>query len=478
MIRRTKIVATLGPATDAGDVLEQMIIHGVNVVRLNFSHGAPEDHQRRAREVKALSIKHDKYVAVLGDLQGPKIRISRFKNKGIELEDGNKFILNLDLDKDSGDENQVGVDYPALAADCDTGDILLLDDGRVRLKVDSVEGQLLHTTVIQGGPLSNNKGINKLGGGLSAPALTQKDLNDIKVAAKIGVDYVAVSFPRNPEDMIQAKALLREAGSKADTIAKIERAETVEDAQLLDDIILASDGVMVARGDLGVEIGDPELIGVQKTIIERARILDRTVITATQMMESMISNPFPTRAEVFDVANAVLDGTDAVMCSAETAAGSYPLETIKTMHDVCKGAEKVRQSQKSKHRLYEEFGRTDEAIALSVMYAANHLKGVTAIVSYTESGSTPLWMSRIRSGIPIYAFSDHDTTLRRVALYRGVEAVRIHGSKPDRSESAQDSVKRLKEMNVVKDGDIVIVSIGDMGLHGGTDTLQILTVGK
>lgn len=476
MLRRTKIVATLGPATDKGDTLEQLIIAGVNVVRLNFSHGAPEDHILRAKSVRELSIKHDKYVAILGDLQGPKIRISRFKNKGVELSEGSKFILNLGLDKDAGDEHQVGIDYPALAEDCDKGDILLLDDGRVRLAVEKVDGNLIHTKVILGGPLSNNKGINKLGGGLSAPALTEKDLNDIKTAAKIGVDYVAVSFPRSAEDMIQAKTLLQKAGSNADTIAKIERAETVEDTDLLDQIIIASDGVMVARGDLGVEIGDPELIGVQKLIIERARILDRTVITATQMMESMISNPFPTRAEVFDVANAVLDGTDAVMCSAETAAGSFPVETVKVIHDVCIGAEKVRKSQKSKHRLYQEFGRTDEAIAMSVMYAANHLKGVKAIVSFTESGSTPLWMSRIRSGLPIFAFSDHDVTLRKVALYRGVEPVRVHGEKESTLESTNTALVRLKSMNVVKKGDVVIVSIGEIGVLGGTNSMQILTV--
>ena len=381
MKRRTKIVTTLGPATDNYETLEQLILAGANVVRLNFSHGTPEDHKRRADWVREISEKHEKFVAILGDLQGPKIRIAKFKDdKKVQLEEGQGFVLDLSLDKHSGDEKTVGVDYPQLAEDCGPGDVLLLDDGRVRLEVLKVEDNKVFTTVILAGPLSNNKGINKLGGGLSAPALTDKDKNDIVTASEIGVDYVAVSFPRSPDDMHQARQLLTAAGSTAELIAKIERAETVLDHDLLDEIILASDGVMVARGDLGVEIGDPELIGVQKHIISRSRTLDRTVITATQMMESMITNPFPTRAEVFDVANAVLDGTDAVMCSAETAAGSFPIETVKVMNDVCIGAEKVRAAQTSKHRLNEQFKRTDEAIAMSVMYAANHLKGVKAII--------------------------------------------------------------------------------------------------
>lgn len=474
MIRRTKIVATLGPSTDRYEKLEELILAGTNVVRLNFSHGTPEDHKRRADWVREISAKHGIYVGILGDLQGPKIRIARFKNKGIELIEGMKFILDLDLDPEAGDINQVGVEYPALANDCKPGDILLLDDGRVRLQVEKIADNKLETVVVLGGALSNNKGINKLGGGLSAPALTAKDIRDIKTAAEIGMDFVAVSFPRSPEDMHQARKLLQEAGCDAQTIAKIERAEAVEDHELLDQIILASDGVMVARGDLGVEIGDPQLIGVQKLIIERARTLDRTVITATQMMESMINNPFPTRAEVFDVANAVLDGTDAVMCSAETAAGSYPVETVKVMHDVCVGAEKVRRSKQSKHRLYEQFNHTDEAIAMSVMYAANHLQGVKAIISFTESGSTPLWMSRIRSGIPIFAISNDEKTLRKVTLYRGVEPIKAEGEFESRKESINSAIHQLRISERVAEDELVIVSIGELGVHGGTNTMKIL----
>jgi len=424
-MRRTKIVTTLGPATDNEGVLEQLISAGANTVRLNFSHGNAEDHKRRANEVRAITAKLGlPPVAILGDLQGPKIRIARFKDdQKIQLSDGQKFVLDVDYDKALGNQDRVGIDYPALAADSKPGDIYLLDDGRVKVQVEKVEGNSVHTVVTQGGPLSNNKGINKLGGGLSAAALTNKDKEDIKTASEIGVDYVAVSFPRSEDDMIEARQLLNAAGSTAELIAKLERAEATLDHENLDKIILASDVVMVARGDLGVEIGDAELIGVQKHIIKRARTLDRIVITATQMMESMIDNPFPTRAEVFDVANAVLDGTDAIMCSAETAAGKYPIETVNTMNDICLGAEKHKLTTESRHRIGSEFKRIDEAMAMSVMYAANHLRGVKAILCMTESGSTPLWMSRISSGLPIYALTRHESTQRRVALYRGVEAI-------------------------------------------------------
>ncbi|MFC3852660.1 pyruvate kinase [Salinispirillum marinum] len=479
MMRRTKIVTTLGPATDKPEMLEKLILAGANVVRLNFSHGSPEDHKQRADLVRSIASKHNRFVGILGDLQGPKIRIARFKDGKIMVKTGQPFLLDLDLPKDAGDDTKVGIDYSALAQDCVPGDILLLDDGRVLLEVTQVDGNKVHTIVTQGGPLSNNKGINKLGGGLSAKALTDKDKADILTAAAIGVDYIAVSFPRNAEDMEEARALLTAAGSNAQLIAKVERAEAVNDHAVLDGIILASDGVMVARGDLGVEIGDAQLIGVQKHLISRARELDRVVITATQMMESMISNPFPTRAEVFDVANAVLDGTDAVMCSAETAAGDYPIETVNTMVSVCLGAEKHRKATRSRHRLDQEFTQIDEAIAMSTMYAANHLKGVKAIVCVTESGSTPLWMSRISSGIPIFAMTRHVETARKVTLYRGVEPLFL-----DVTSVAPDQVNRLaidelKKRGVVSDGDLVLITKGDhLGVHGGTNRMKIVSVGN
>ncbi|MEH6648917.1 MAG: pyruvate kinase [Motiliproteus sp.] len=479
MKRRTKIVATLGPATSSPEAIEKLIRAGVNVVRLNFSHGSAEDHQQRADLVREYAHKLGRFVAILGDLQGPKIRIARFADGKVELRKGQTFSLDASLDKNSGDVSQVGIDYEDLVTDSSPGDILLLDDGRVVLEVKTVEANRLNCEVTIGGPLSNNKGINRQGGGLSAAALTDKDRQDIHTAAKIGVDYLAVSFPRDADDMHLARKLMNEAGGQAGLVSKIERAEAVADDAVLDAIILASDAVMVARGDLGVEIGDAELIGVQKHIINRSRALNRVVITATQMMETMITQPMPTRAEVFDVANAVLDGTDAVMLSAETAAGAYPIETVEAMARVILGAEKQPNSHTSKHRLSEAFEDIDESIALSAMYAANHLSGVKAIICMTESGDTPLLMSRISSGQPIYAFSNLPRTLNRVTMFRGVKPMPFDSDQIANEAINQRAVDELKKRGVVADGDLVIITKGDyVKAHGGTNTLKIVRVGQ
>lgn len=408
--RRTKIVTTLGPATDRPGVLEDLIKAGANVARINFSHGTEEEHRARVEAVREISKKLDIPVAIMGDLQGPKIRIAHFKNGKILLNLGDTFILDADLDKDAGDEKQVGLTYKDLPHDLHTGDILLLDDGRIQLAVTQVVGNKIYTTVIVPGTLSNSKGINKKGGGLSAPALTEKDKADIKIAAKLGLDYMAVSFPRCGADLKEARRLLLEAGSLARIVAKVERAEAVESEEAMRDIVMASDAVMVARGDLGVEIGDARLMAVQKKLINFARGLDRVVITATQMMESMIKSPMPTRAEVMDVSNAVLDGTDAVMLSAETAAGDYPVETVRAMSLVCHGAE--ASVQRSGYRADRVFESAEETIAVSAMFAANHLKGIHGLVAFTDSGRLPLLMSRIRSGLPIYAFSRSEQAVK------------------------------------------------------------------
>ncbi|MGL9759714.1 MAG: pyruvate kinase [Symbiopectobacterium sp.] len=476
-LRRTKIVTTLGPATDRDNNLEKVIVAGANVVRLNFSHGTPEDHQLRADKVREIAAKLGRHVAILGDLQGPKIRVSTFKEGKVFLNVGDKFLLDADLGKSSEDDKEkVGIDYKGLPADVAPGDILLLDDGRVQLKVLRVDGMKVFTEVTVGGLLSNNKGINKLGGGLSAEALTEKDKADIITAVKIGVDYLAVSFPRCGKDLNYARRLVRDAGSQAKIVSKIERAEAVATDEAMDDIILASDVVMVARGDLGVEIGDQELVGIQKKLIRRARQLNRAVITATQMMESMIINPMPTRAEVMDVANAVLDGTDAVMLSAETAAGQYPAETVAAMASVCLGAEKIPSINVSKHRLDVQFDNIEESIAMSTMYAANHLKGITAIIAMTESGRTALMMSRISSGLPIFAMSRHEHTLNLAALYRGVTPVHFE-SYTDGVAAANDAVIRLRDKGLLVSGDLVIVTQGDvMSTVGSTNTCRILRV--
>ncbi len=476
-LRRTKIVTTLGPATDRDNNLEKIIQAGANVVRMNFSHGSAEDHIKRAEKVRAIAAKLGIHVAILGDLQGPKIRVSTFKDGKIQLNIGDKFTLDSDLAKGQGDQNAVGLDYKELPKDVGPGDLLLLDDGRVQLKVTAVQGNKVHTEVTVAGPLSNNKGINKKGGGLSADALTEKDKQDIVTAAKMKVDYLAISFPRNGENMHYARRLARDAGLEAKLVAKVERAETVATEENMDDIILASDVVMVARGDLGVEIGDAELVGVQKQLIRRARRLNRNVITATQMMESMITSPMPTRAEVMDVANAVLDGTDAVMLSAETAAGDYPVETVKSMAEVCLGAEKMPSINVSNYRLDSKFDSAEETIAMSTMYAANHMNGITAMVSMTESGRTPLMMSRLSSGLPIFALSRNESTLNRAALYRGVTPVYFNNDADAGLPSAQHAIQTLKEKGLLSKGDTVIITQGDlMDVVGTTNLMRIMEV--
>ncbi len=477
MLKRTKIVATLGPSTDKPGVLEALIRAGVNVVRLNFSHGTAADHRQRAQAVRETARRIGKVVAVMGDLQGPKIRIAKFKTDRIELTSGDLFTLDGELPSNAGDQHQVGLDYKELPKDCNPGDVLLLDDGRMQLKVLSVNGSRVKTEALLNGPLSNNKGINKQGGGLSAAALTDKDKRDILVAAELDMDYVAVSFPRSAADIEEARTLLQAAGCRAEIIAKIERAETVADDEVLDALILASDSVMVARGDLGVEIGDAQLIGVQKHIINRARELSRTVITATQMMESMIKNPMPTRAEVFDVANAILDGTDAVMLSAETAAGDFPIEVVKSMTEICQGAERHQSARPSVTSITQQGDRIDETIARSAMYTANHLIGIKAIICLTESGSTPRWMSRIRSGLPIYALTRHDRIMRRMALYRGVEAMFFDATNVKEACLNDEILAGLKARELLSSGDLIILTRGaTIGENGGTNSMQVLQV--
>ena len=477
--RRTKIVATLGPASSSPQVLEQLILAGMNVARLNFSHGTPDEHKARARLVRELAAKHDRHVALLGDLQGPKIRIAKFANKRIELQEGDEFRFSITHPRDAGTQDVVGIDYPDLVKDCKIGDELLLDDGRVIMTVEQVSATELLCRVTVGGPLSDHKGINRRGGGLTAPALTDKDKADIRLAAEMELDYLAVSFPRDAADMHYARQLRDAAGSDAWLIAKIERAEAVADDESLDALIRASDGVMVARGDLGVEIGDAELVGIQKKIIAHARRLNKVVITATQMMESMIHSPMPTRAEVSDVANAALDYTDAVMLSAESAAGDYPVEAVKAMARVCVGAEKHPTSQKSTHRMGLTFERCDESIALAAMYTANHFPGVKAIIALTESGYTPLIMSRIRSSVPIFAYSPHRETQARVALFRGVQTVPFDAAALPAEKVSQAAVDELLKRGVVNPGDWVIMTKGDSyDTIGGTNTLKILHVGE
>ncbi|MCG8123242.1 MAG: pyruvate kinase [Candidatus Thiodiazotropha taylori] len=475
MPRRTKIVATLGPATDDPKVLDKLIHAGVDIVRLNLSHDAHDSQRERAERIRNRARACGRQIGVLADLQGPKIRIGKFKNGYTELEENGLFILDAALPLDAGDDERVGLTYPELIGDVSRGDTLLLDDGAVELWVSEVTGQEVHCKVVVGGKLSNNKGINKQGGGLSAPALTDKDRADILFAAEIDVDYLAVSFVRNADDVKEARRLLEEAGGQGGIVAKVERAEALD---CIEEIIQASDVIMVARGDLGVEIGDAELPAVQKEMIKKARGMNSVVITATQMMQSMIENPIPTRAEVFDVANAVMDGTDAVMLSAETSVGKYPHKVVKAMDRVCAEAEKHQLARRSSHRLDSVFGRVDEAIAMYTMYTANHL-GVKAIAALTESGSTVKWMSRISSDIPIYALTRHVRTRRKVTLYRGVYPVSFDVASTDIAQVNEEVIDELLRRGEVRENDLVIITKGDRsGVEGQTNIMKVMRVGE
>ena len=476
-LRRTKIVATLGPATDDLEVLTQMVRAGADVVRLNVSHGSVADRLRRLQMVQIAARSADRYVGVLLDLGGPKIRIEGFKNGPVMLVEGAAFTLDTQLDPKAGTLQGVGVAYTDLPKDVVAGDMLLLNDGQIVLDVERVEATTIDTRVRVGGELSDRKGLNRQGGGISAPALSERDFEDIKWAAAHAVDYVAVSFARCAADITQARSLVAAAGGAARIVAKIERHEAIDN---LGEIIDAADVVMVARGDLGVEMGYAELTGLQKTIIQESRTRNRVVITATQMMESMIQNPLPTRAEVSDVANAVMDGTDAVMLSAETAAGRYPVKAVQAMAQVIEGAEKYQLTHpRWRQRAPEgqQFQGTEEAIAMAVSYIGNHMK-LRAVVALTESGETPLWMSRVRSDIPIYAFTRHEATRRRVTLYRGVYPVIFDvAAKNSVAELYRALFTRLLELRLVELNDLVILTKGELsGVQGGTNSMQILKV--
>jgi pyruvate kinase len=473
MPRRTKIVATLGPATDNEAALADLMAAGVDLVRVNFSHGSFDDHARRIERARQAATQAGRVVGILGDLRGPKVRIERFATGSVTLVEGEKFSLDPKLDPYSGTAKVVGVAYERLPKDVKQGDTLLLNDGLITLEVTGVEGTRVHTRVVAGGELSDLKGLNKLGGGLSAGALTAKDREDIAMAAKLGVDYLAVSFVRDRNDVVEAWDLMRDAGGEGRIVAKIERREAIDN---LESIIETSAAVMVARGDLGVEVGYAELTGLQKRIIALARAKNRLVITATQMMESMIQAPAPTRAEVSDVANAVMDDTDAVMLSAETAVGRHPGRVVRAMAQVIEGAEKWQTSNRPVIQPDGHFNRSDEAIAAAVMYTANHLH-VAAIVALTESGSTALWMSRMRSDIPIYAFTRHPATQRRVTLYRGVYPVDIDVTQVRAEQMYAAIFDRMLKDGLAGEGDLIVLTKGDFsGVSGGTNTMKIVQV--
>ncbi len=464
----------MGPATDKPEMLENLVAAGVDLFRINYSHQTHLEHKERSRALKEISLKRGLEIGLIADLQGPKIRLRRFHNGVVLLREGEEFTLDPALPDTAGDNTQVGVTYPALARDVKPGATLLIDDGRITMEVVQVVKTQVRCRVVTGGKLSDNKGINLKGGGLSTGALTRKDRKDLLHGVEIGADYFAISFVSSVADIEQARELLDQAGSNAGIIAKFERAEALQDATA---IIRAADAIMIARGDLGVEIGDAALPPVQKKLIKQAQDLDRPVITATQMMESMIDNTIPTRAEVFDVANAILDGTDAVMLSGETSIGKYPDRVVQAMARICAETEKQKETRESHHRISQEFGRIDEAIAMSTMYAANHIRA-QAIAALTETGSTCLWMSRISSGIPILAFTRHTATMRKVRLYRGVYPVQFDITHTDPLEANEEIIDVLLRRQLVSAGDLVLITKGDLrGRRGGTNNLKIIRVG-
>jgi pyruvate kinase len=474
-IRRTKIIATLGPATDSPEVLRAVIDSGADILRINLSHGTHQDQAARAAQVRAVAQELNKEVAILADLRGPKIRIERFAGGSIALRVGDIFTLDASDEPPPGTQSRVGVTYKGLADDVSAGDLLLLDDGLLTMRVVEVKSKDIICKVETGGVLGDRKGINVQGGGLSLPGIAQHDIDDIPRAAAMGADYLAVSFPRNADDMNEARRRLREAGSDARLVAKIERTEAITN---LEEIIAASDAILIARGDLGVEIGDAELPGLQKRITSKSLEQNRLVITATQMMQSMVESPIPTRAEVLDVANSVFDGTDAVMLSAETAVGRHPQTVVEAMNRICLGAERHDDTRVNTAQLNVQFQRIDQAIAMAAMYMATNVS-VQAIVALTESGSTAQWLSRVRSGVPIFALSPLRDTLRRMALYRGVYPVAHDIPSTDVEVTLSEGVGLLVKQGRIKVGDRIILTMGQHTHNeGGTNSLRLVQVGE
>ena len=474
-IRRTKIIATLGPATDSSEVLSAVIEAGADILRINLSHGTHEEQAARAVQVRKVARSLNKEVAILADLRGPKIRLEKFTDGSIELKTGDVFTLDASDDSAPGTQSRIGVTYKGLADDVSSGDLLLLDDGLLTMRVTEVKGKEIICEVEAGGVLGDRKGINVQGGGLSLTGIAEHDIEDIPRAAAMGADYLAVSFPRNADDMNEARRRLREAGSEARLVAKIERTEAIEN---LEEIITASDAILIARGDLGVEIGDAELPGLQKLITTKSLEQNRLVITATQMMQSMVESPIPTRAEVLDVANSVFDGTDAVMLSAETAVGRHPQTVVEAMNRICLGAERHDDTRLSTDQLNVQFQRIDQAIAMAAMFMATNVS-VQAIVALTETGSTAQWLSRVRSAVPIFALSPILDSRRRMALYRGVYPIAHNIPSTNVEVSLFEGVRLLLQQGHIKVGDRIILTMGQHTHNeGGTNSLRLVQVGE
>lgn len=473
MRRRTKIIATVGPACYAPEVLRAMILAGTDVLRFNFSH-ATEFFLQKVNLAREIAAELNRPLAIMADIQGPKIRIGCFKEESIMLTEGETFTLDCRIDAPLGDEKGVNVLYPNLCHELAIEDRLLLDDGLIELVVKGIKGPRIECLVVEGGLLKNHKGINRKGGGLAARALTTKDKEDIKIAADANVDYLALSFVKDASDVQIARQILATLGKKdLSIVVKIERMEALDH---LTEIIVEADAIMVARGDLGVEVGAAEVPAIQKQVIEKTRQLNKVVITATQMMESMIHHAQPTRADVSDVANAVLDGTDAVMLSAETATGQYPVKVIQMVDKICMSAEKHASFYYHIDSESCAYQRADQAIAMAAMHSANHFP-IKAIIALTESGATAIWMSRLHSNVPIYAVTSNPGTVSQLSLVSNVFPLFFDYSQIDNHDMNQKVIDFLVDSHCIEENTFILFTRGQIiGQPGQTNRLEILRV--
>ena len=465
--RRTKIVATIGPSSQDPAVLESLIDAGMNVARLNFSHGDRDDHLAVVTAIRDIARRKDVAVGILQDLQGPKIRTGRFTAGKVTLQPGQKFTITAS--DAPGDETIVSTTYKGLPDDVRPGLELLLDDGNISLRVDDVRGPDIHTTVLIGGTLSNNKGINIPGADLSVPALTDKDLEDAQFGTELGVDWVAVSFVRSRDDLLLARHYLTRFGSRARLMAKIEKPSAVD---RFDELLAEADGIMVARGDLGVELPAEQVPVIQKRLIGKCQLAGKPVITATQMLESMILNPRPTRAEASDVANAIFDGTDAIMLSAETAAGKYPLEAVRMMDRIARNTEASAEYQRliDAHRPPQQ--TTQDAVALAACEVAATL-GAAAIVCFTATGSTVARVSRNRPSTVIAAFTPSERVRNQLTLTWGVQP-RLAADPKDSDDMVLIANQCSRESGLAEPGDRIVMTAGvPFGMHGTTNLIRV-----
>lgn len=474
-MKKTKIVCTIGPASEKEEVLRELFLKGLNVARLNFSHGTHEEHRIRINTIKKLREELKLPIGIMLDTKGPEIRLGSFDQEAIELKDGDSFTLTTrDI---LGDESIVSVSYEGLAKDVNKGDRILVDDGLVELEVvEILNGRDIKCTVLNGGTLRDHKGVNIPNVSINLPAVTGKDIEDIKFGIENDIDFVAASFIRKAEDVLEIRKILEENGGEyIDIISKIENQEGVDN---IDEIIEASDGIMVARGDLGVEIETEEIPLIQKKIIKKCNIAGKPVITATQMLDSMMRNPRPTRAEVTDVANAILDGTDSIMLSGETAAGKYPIESVKTMYDIATRTETSSEYLEIlKFKSVDKDISTTNAISKATCTTAEDLKA-SAIITATSSGYTSKAISKFRPKAPIIAATTTERVMRKLSLVWGVYPV-LSLKSDDTDEVIDRSIHSAVEKGYIKEGDLIIITAGiPVGVSGTTNLIKVHTVGK